>query len=95
MPLPQIAEQAEELERQIRKRSKDLVPVPDRQVEDAEEEARANVQQSSANGLYQTGCACRIALCDSVLEGLEKSEAGIGKETLPLPEVTETGHQPG
>jgi hypothetical protein len=53
------------------------------------------VQQRSANGLYQTGCACRIALCDSVLKRLEKCGSGIGKETLPLPEVTETGHYAG
>lgn len=42
VPLPQIAEQAEELERQIRKTSKDLIPVPDRQVEGLEAEAQAD-----------------------------------------------------
>lgn len=42
VPLPQIAEQAEELERQIRKASKNLIPVPDRQVEALEAEARAD-----------------------------------------------------
>lgn len=41
VPLPQIAEQAEELERQIRKTSKNLISVPDRQVEGLEAEARA------------------------------------------------------
>jgi len=42
VPLPQIAEQAEELERQIRKTSKNLMSVPDRQVEDLETEAQAD-----------------------------------------------------
>lgn len=42
VPLPQIAEQAEELERQIRKRSKGLIPVPDRQVEGLAAEAHAD-----------------------------------------------------
>jgi small-conductance mechanosensitive channel len=42
VPLPQIAEQAEELDRQIRKKSKTLIPVPDRQVEGLEAEAHAD-----------------------------------------------------
>jgi potassium-dependent mechanosensitive channel len=64
VPLPQIAEQAEELERQIRKTSKSLIPVPDRQVESLEAEARADEISRRASQLEDllTGTPNRMQL---------------------------------
>ncbi|HET9165928.1 MAG TPA: hypothetical protein VFP11_08020, partial [Candidatus Angelobacter sp.] len=64
VPLPQIAEQAEELERQIRKTSKSLIPVPDRQVEGLEAEARADEISRRASQLEHllTGTPNRMQL---------------------------------
>jgi len=79
VPLPQIAEQAEELERQIRKRSKDLMPVPDREVDDVEEEARANEIIQRARQLEDfTGVPNRMQLQqeDRYWRALEEEYAG-------------------
>ncbi len=64
VPLPQIAEQAEELERQIRKTSKNLIPVPDRQVEGLEAEARSDEISRRASQLEDllTGTPNRMQL---------------------------------
>ena len=80
VPLPHIAEEAEELEREIRKTSKNLIPAPDRQVEGLETTAQADEISKRAHQLEDllTGIPNRMQLQqeDRYWIALEEEYAG-------------------
>ena len=80
VPLPQIAEQAEELESQIRKASKNLISAPDRQVEGLEAKAQTDEISQRASQLEDllTGIPNRMQLQqeDEYWRALEEEYAG-------------------
>jgi len=80
VPLPQIAEQSEELESELRKRSKNLIPAPDRRVEGLEEKAHADETSHRASQLEDllTGIPNRMQLQqeERYWKALEEEYAG-------------------